>query len=149
MSRETLALLIGGILPAFMFGFSNIFTKASTSGLISLSSYVTLVGIAVTLVGVVSGLMTKQGFMADSKSTVFALGVGITWALGQLLIALVLQKFSIPLSVLAPIYNTNTLVAVLIALIIFSEWSQVSLVYLGVGAFLTTIGGILVSKSLI
>ncbi|ACK65242.1 conserved hypothetical protein [Rippkaea orientalis PCC 8801] len=149
MSKETIALVIGGIIPALMFGFANVFTKASTSGSISMSSYVTIVGVAVTVVGVVSGLMTKDGFMADSQSAIFALAVGITWAIGQLLIALVLQKFSVPLSVLAPIYNTNTLVAVLIALIVFSEWSQVSMTHLGIGAFLTTLGGILVAKSLL
>jgi uncharacterized membrane protein len=149
MSKETVALMLGGVLPAVMFGFSNVFTKASNSGGMSTSAYVTVVGVAVTLVGIISGFTAKETLMANPKSIFFALCVGITWALGQLMIALALQKFAVPLSIIAPIYNSNTLVAVFIALIVFSEWSQVSMGYLCAGAFLTTVGSILVARSLV
>ena len=149
MNQQTTALIMGGVAPALMFGFSNVFTKVSNSGGISTSAYVTTVGVAVTLVGLITSFTTKQNLMADPKSIFFALCVGGTWALGQLMIALALQKFSIPLSIISPIYNSNTLVAVFIALIIFNEWTQVSMGSLCVGAFLTTIGSILVARSLV
>lgn len=149
MNQQTVALIMGGIVPALMFGFSNVFTKVSNSGGISTSAYVTTVGVAVTLVGLISSFTTKQNLMADSKSIFFALCVGGTWAFGQLMIALALQKFSIPLSIISPIYNSNTLVAVFIALIVFNEWTQVSMGSLCVGAFLTTLGSILVARSLV
>ncbi|XHU96461.1 MAG: hypothetical protein JJP05_03395 [cyanobacterium endosymbiont of Rhopalodia gibba] len=149
MSQQTTALIIGGVLPALMFGFSNIFIKVSNSSGISTSAYVTIVGVAVTLVGIISGFMAEQNFMVNSKSIFFALCVGATWALGQLMIAFTLQKFPIPLSVISPIFNSNTLVTVLIALIVFNEWTQVSMEWLCAGAFLTTIGSILVARSLI
>ncbi|XTZ10938.1 MAG: hypothetical protein ACQZ3N_03480 [cyanobacterium endosymbiont of Rhopalodia yunnanensis] len=149
MSQQTTALIIGGVLPALMFGFSNIFIKVSNSSGISTSAYVTIVGVAVTLVGIVSGFMAEQNFMVNSKSIFFALCVGATWALGQLMIAFALQKFPIPFSVISPIFNSNTLVTVLIALIVFNEWTQVSMEWLCAGAFLTTIGSILVARSLI
>ncbi|BBA79746.1 hypothetical protein RGRSB_1295 [cyanobacterium endosymbiont of Rhopalodia gibberula] len=149
MSQQTTALILGGVLPALMFGFSNILTKVSISGGMSTSAYITIVGIAVTLVGIISGFTAEQHFIANFQSTFSALCVGITWALGQLMIAIAIQKFSVPLSVISPIYNSNTLVAVLIALIIFNEWTQVSMIWLCAGSFLTTIGSILVARSLI
>jgi hypothetical protein len=149
MSQQTTALMLGGVLPALMFGFSNVFMKVSNSSGISTSAYVTIVGVAVTLVGIISGLTAEQNFMANSKSIFFALCVGGTWALGQLMIALALQKFPIPLSVISPIFNSNTLVTVLIALIVFNEWTQVSMGWLSIGAFLTTIGSIVVARSLV
>ena len=149
MSQQTIALILGGVLPALMFGISNIFTKVSNSGGMSTSAYVTIVGIAVTLVGIISNFTVGQNFTADPRSILSSLCVGVTWALGQLMIALALQKFPIPLSVISPIYNCNTLIAVCIALIIFNEWTLVSMGFLCVGAFLTTIGSILVARSLV
>ncbi|YAI82630.1 MAG: hypothetical protein ACQJCO_03425 [cyanobacterium endosymbiont of Rhopalodia sterrenbergii] len=149
MNQQTTALILGGVLPAFMFGFSNVLTKVSNSSGISTSAYVTIVGIAVTLVGIISGFTGEQHFTVNFQSILSALCVGVTWALGQLMIAMALQRFSVPLSVISPIFNSNTLVAVFIALIVFNEWTQVSMGWLCAGAFLTTIGSILVARSLV
>jgi transporter family protein len=70
---------------------------------------------------------------------------GSLWALGSGCVVIALYRYEAALSKLAPLYNTNTLVAIVLSLIIFAEWQQVDLVKLLGGAVLIVLGGILVS----
>jgi len=71
--------------------------------------------------------------------------MGIAWGAGVLLVALAINNYKAPLSVLAPLYNMNTLVTVLGALFIFSEWKDVNVIKLIIGSILIVGGGVLVS----
>jgi transporter family protein len=72
--------------------------------------------------------------------------MGLSWGSGSVLVAIAINNYKTPLSVLAPLYNMNTLVAVVGALFIFSEWRDVNVVRLIIGSLLIIGGGVLVSS---
>ena len=144
MSDTQLGILVGGIIPALLFGVSGICQKLSNQHGISTGAYVVSVGTGVILVGVVLCLFnTSQS--ANIKSIVPAVTMGICWGIGVLLVTMAITKYGTKLSVLAPLYNMNTLVTVIGALILFSEWKDLNVVKLMIGAVLIVAGGVLVS----
>lgn len=144
MTETQLGIVIGGIVPALLFGVSGICQKFSSQNGISTGVYVLCVGIGVVLVGVVLCLWNTSQ-TANVKSVIPAVGTGLAWGLGAMLVAIAITKYKAPLSVLAPLYNMNTLVAVVGALFIFSEWRDVNVVKLIIGSILIIGGGVLVS----
>ena len=146
MSSKAMALLIGGFLPAFIYGGSAIFQKFSTNLGISISTYLIAVGVGV----VVAGLGFY--FFGDTapfsiKASSFAGLFGLTWGIASGLVAYSLLHFKIPISQLVPLYNMNTLIAVLLALVIFSEWRDLHTVKLIAGSVLIVIGAIFVANA--
>lgn len=146
MSTKTTALLIGGFLPALIYGGSAIFQKLSTAIGISISIYLIAVGAGVIAAGV--------GFYLFDNTTVFSLKAsayagmfGLSWGIASGLVAYALLNFSIPISQLVPLYNMNTLVAVLLALLIFSEWKDLNTIKLLCGSVLIVMGAIFVANA--
>lgn len=146
MSNAALGVIIGGVLPALLYGATNVFTKASTKAGIGIGYYLMIIGISITLVGV-GFFFADHNRSLSSMSFLYAVGVGVTWGLGTGLIAVALSVYAVPLSKLVPLFNMNTLVAVILALVIFSEWTQVKMGSLIAGAALISVGGILVARS--
>ncbi len=144
MKSENMALILGGILPALLFGLAGVFQKASNQ--IGTGIYLFMIGIGVCLVGATLFII-KPDHTFSINSGIFALLIGISWAAGMGLVAITLHTYATPLARLVPIYNMNTLVAVLLALVIFAEWRDVSGLKLMSGAILITIGGTLVANS--
>jgi len=144
MSDTQLGILVGGIIPAILFGVSGICQKLSTQHGISTGAYVVSVGLGVVLVGVVLCLFNTSQ-TANLKSIVPAVTMGLCWGIGVLLVSMAISKYGTKLSVLAPLYNMNTLVTVIGALILFSEWKDLNIVKLIIGALLIVVGGVLVS----
>lgn len=144
MSQTQLGILVGGLIPAFLFGIAGLCQKLSNQHGISTGVYVVCVGMGVVIVGV--GLCIFNGSQTLSvKSAIPAVVMGIAWGAGVLLVALAINNYKAPLSVLAPLYNMNTLVTVLGALFIFSEWKDVNVIKLIIGSILIVGGGVLVS----
>ena len=146
MSTKATALLLGGFLPAFIYGASAIFQKFSTNVGISISTYLIAVGVGVVIAGL--GFY----FFVDSvpfsiKASSFAGIFGLTWGIASGLVAYSLFHFKIPISQLVPLYNMNTLIAVLLALVIFSEWKDLHTVKLIAGSVLIVIGAIFVANA--
>ena len=146
MTTKTTALLIGGFLPAFIYGGSAIFQKLSTNIGISISMYLIAAGIGVVVAGI--------GFYLFDNTTVFSIKAssyagmfGLTWGIASGLVAYTLLNFSVPISQLVPLYNMNTLVAVLLALLIFSEWKDLNTIKLLSGSVLIVIGAIFVANA--
>lgn len=146
MTTKSTALLLGGFLPALIYGVSAIFQKMSTSLGISLSAYLVATGIGIAFVGI-SFCVFDQTFSFSIKSGVYAIIFGLTWGLATGLVAYTLLNFDIPISQLVPLYNMNTLVAVLLALIIFSEWKDLHTLKLLTGSALIVAGAVLVANS--
>jgi glucose uptake protein GlcU len=145
MTQAQLGILIGGIIPAFLFGISGICQKWSNQHGITTGAYLVSIGIGVLCVGVVLCIYnSEQQF--STASVVPAIALGVFWGLGILLVAIAISKYGAKLSVLAPLYNMNTLVAVVGALFIFSEWKDANLVKLGFGTIMIILGGVLVSS---
>lgn len=146
MTSQSIGLLVGGLLPAILYGLSGIFSKASTKAGIGLGLYLIVIGLSVTFIG--------AGFYFYSPDRTFSLrsglhafGFGATWGLGTGLVAIGLTKYAVPLGKLVPLYNMNTLVAVLLALWIFAEWKDVRVMQLLAGSLFIIAGGILVARA--
>ena len=146
MSSKATALLIGGFLPAFIYGGSAIFQKFSTNIGISISSYLVAVGLGVAIAGL--GFYFFENTVPFSfKASSFAGLFGLTWGVASGLVAYSLLRFNIPISQLVPLYNMNTLIAVLLALVIFSEWKDLHTIKLIAGSVLIVIGAIFVANA--
>ena len=146
MSTKATALLIGGFLPALIYGGSAIFQKLSTNIGISISFYLIAVGLGVMIAGIgfyFFDSTTDFSIKASSYAVIF----GITWGVATGLVAFTLLNYSVPISQLVPLYNMNTLVAVLLALLIFSEWKDLHTVKLISGSVLIVIGAIFVANA--
>ena len=146
VSSQTLGILIGGLLPGFIFGVSNVLVKYATQRGIALPLYVIVTGVAVICVGLVLLLVLPERQINPASATVAFLG-GMFWALGVTCIVIALQKYSASISVLTPLFNLNTLVAVALGLWIFAEWQTVRVPQLVFGALLIAVGGTLVARA--
>ena len=67
--------------------------------------------------------------------------------IGAGLVALAVVRFAAPISKLAPLYNTNTLVTVLLGLWLYAEWQEVNTAKLLLGSALVVTGTVLVGQS--
>tara|TARA_Y100000310_G_scaffold175693_1_gene175743 strand:- start:73 stop:513 length:441 start_codon:yes stop_codon:yes gene_type:complete len=146
MNTEVLGIVVGGLLPAFFFAFSGVFTKASTNTGIGIGIYTIILGLAVVLVGLLT-----YGFFPDKtlsvRSGTQAFFAGFVWAFGSILIFIGLSHYHLPLSRVAGLVGTNTLIGALLALWIFSEWKQVQVPQLLIGTMLVVVGGVLVARA--
>ena len=146
MNSQTFGMIIGGVAPAVLFGLSGVFAKSSTQAGIGLPFYLGIVGLAAIVVGAMFHLY-EPDTTVSSQSALYASLVGSTWALGAGLAALGLMKFQVPVSKLVPLYNMNTLIAVLLGLWVFSEWKAISIPQLLLGSVFIVVGGVLVSRA--
>lgn len=146
MPSKTTALLIGGFIPALIYGGSAIFQKLSTSIGISISTYLVAVGVGVVLAGL--GFYFFDNSLPFSlKASSYAGIFGLTWGIASGLVAYSLLHFNVPISQLVPLYNMNTLVAVLLALVVFSEWKDLHTLKLLFGTVLIAIGAVFVANA--
>lgn len=146
MTTQTIGLLIGGGIPAVLFGLSTVFNKSSVLAGISLGFYMLSVGLAVMLVGGVLYAMEAE-HIVTVKSASIALLAGLSWGGGASAITIALIHYQTPISQLVPIYNLNTLVAVMVGLVFFSEWQDVNMVKLLTGGILVVAGASLVANA--
>ncbi|NWK54130.1 hypothetical protein HW115_00790 [Verrucomicrobiaceae bacterium N1E253] len=145
MTTAQTGLLIGGVLPAFIFGVAGLFQKWGSSQGLGLGGYVVSVGIGCLTVGALLWCFTgEQNFSLKAAIPSFLLGV--FWALGVTAVSFSLSRYGASLAKITPLYNMNTLVTVLGALLIFSEWKDVHLLRLVLGSALIVAGGVLVSS---
>ena len=148
MSDSALGILIGGLIPALLFGLFAIFTKASGQHLLATSPYLVILGLAIATVGVISAPILGTGLSTLSLRGIgFGIAAGLFWGVAMLLVSYALLKLRTPIAVLAPLYNMNTLIAVILGLWVFSEWREAQAVPLVVGAILITTGGIIVARA--
>ncbi len=148
MSQKFLGMLIGGIIPALFYGIFAITMKAGAQYKISTSSYLMILGIVIFITGIA---IKPFLITSDTKESLPGIGFsilsGLLWALGTALVNYSIAKFNTPIAVLTPLYNMNTLVAVLGGMIIFAEWKTVESFPVFIGTMLVVCGGILLSKS--
>ncbi|MDJ0533332.1 MAG: hypothetical protein QNJ70_12675 [Xenococcaceae cyanobacterium MO_207.B15] len=148
MSQKILGILIGGIIPALFYGVSAITMKAGSEYKISTSSYLMIIGIAIFITGIVlKPFITTSDSQETLSGIGFSLISGLLWALGTALVNYSIAKFDTPIALLAPLYNMNTLVAVLGGMILFAEWKTINSIPVFIGTVLVVCGGILLSKS--
>jgi len=146
MKPQTLAILIGGVLPAIFLGVSGALQKSSAKAGIGTGPYLMVVGLVVLAVGFVF-TYTQNDWNMNSASAAYTGLYAILWSLGIAGIAIALNRYEANISQLVPLYNMNTLVAVLIGLVVFGEWKDLNLTRLLLATVLTVVGGIFAAYS--
>jgi drug/metabolite transporter (DMT)-like permease len=144
ISPKLLGLLVGGLLPALLFGASGVFSKTSSNAGMPVGGHLIFIGLAVTATGLLCHLL-MPGAMPSAEAIASSSLLGFSWALGVACLMFALIRYQAPLAKLVPLYNMNTLITVALALIIFAEWKQTNPVLLLLGSILIIAGGVLVS----
>jgi len=140
--------LLYGLLASLSFGSYIVLTKVATSEkYFGLSpTYVSLfmlIGIAILVIG--NLLFVEGGFPKNKTAITISVAAGVLWALG-ILSSLKALKLGADVSRLVPIFNTNTLVAVLLGVIFLHELPTGSeLLRVIVGAVFIVLGSVLVA----
>lgn len=146
MSSHALGILIGGVIPIFVFSGANLAVKVASNIGISVGWYILFAGIGVTIAGGILLLVfSDHGLTASSG--LFSAMVGFGWGMGSACVVIALNKYGSSISVLTPLFNMNTLVTVLLALWIFAEWKKVHVPQLLIGSVLIVVGGTLVARA--
>ena len=134
-----------GIIAAVCFGVQTIIYKyAAQKGNLSpyYGSFVFALGIVI-IFGVF--LLFKPSYSFDWKSNGLLFASGLIWGIGFLAVAVAISN-NVDVARLAPIYNTNTLIAVLLGILILHEVPDTTQMFRVIsGAVLIVIGAILVS----
>ncbi len=146
MSKVTLALLVGGLLPAFLFGISGVFQKTAARAGIGTGPYLIAIGAVVLLAGVAVTVM-QNDTTATREGVAWACGYGVLWSAGIGCIVLALGRYDANISQLVPLYNLNTLVAVAVGMAVLGEWQVVVPWRVGAGAVLAVAGGVLAATA--
>ena len=134
--------MIGGVLPAFLWGLTAILQKLSAQSHTPPGQYMAVFGGAICVAGVIYSLAARDSTFSPPGLAFSALA-GVTFSAGTWLISFTLWKFGTPISRLAPILSANVLVTVLIGLFVLHEY--VPPVRLIGGAVLIVLGVVLVS----
>ena len=146
MNPTHVGILLGGLLPAVIFGICGLCLKASNQQGIGPGYCLLFAGVGAIAVALVS-LVMFSGQAVNAKSATQAFLVGATWAGGLALMAMAMTRYRAPISVLGPLTSTACLVTAAIALWWFSEWKDVRVARLLAGAVLIVAGAMLVSTS--
>ena len=137
--------IVYGLVASFFFALNTIIYKvAAQKGNFSPYYGSFMFGLGIVLIFGLF-LLLKPSFEFEWKSSSIALIAGVIWGLGFLAIAIAISKGG-NVAQLAPIYNTNTILAVLLGIIFLKEIPNISQVYrIVAGAVLIVIGSVLVS----
>jgi uncharacterized membrane protein len=146
MSKQTFAILIGGLLPAVLNGVAGVHQKTAAKTGIGPGPYVLIIGTVAALIGGAITLVTRDASVTWTGAGHTA-GFAVLWSAAIVAIMLALGRYEGPVSVIVPLYNINTLIAVLLGLIVLGEWAGVDKWRLIVGAVLIVVGGTLAGTS--
>ncbi|MEM9216374.1 MAG: hypothetical protein AAGD25_18760 [Cyanobacteria bacterium P01_F01_bin.150] len=148
MTPQILGLIIGGVLPAVLYGTSSVFSKISTNEGMPIGIHLFWIGLTISATGILFAIAVPgaiSSLVPSVKGVASSSMLGLLWGLGTGCVALGLLQYQAPLAKLVPLYNMNTLITVGLALILFAEWKDMNTVQLMIGTGLIIAGGVLVS----
>lgn len=146
MSSETVGMILGGFIPAVLLGIFAMLQKLSVQSGAKPGTYLLFVSAGVLVVALalmVGG--SRSSLSVASVSASFA--TGVVWAIAVGLIAVAQGSYGASVARIVPLFNMNTLVAVVLGFVVFAEWRGVNVPRLSVGAVLIVIGGSLVATA--
>jgi uncharacterized membrane protein len=146
MTTRQLALIVGGLLPALLLGLAALFQKLAAQGNMGTGLFLMISGLAISAVGGLF-LLGEQNTAWNNGAVGWTLAFAVCWALATGLISLALRRLDGSISQLAPLYNMNTLVAVLAGLVVLAEWKTVQPGAITLASLLIIAGGILAARS--
>jgi uncharacterized membrane protein len=146
------AWILFGLGAALMLGAANIPQKLAIGGISAYSlspfAYGILSGVVIILINLAMLLYYKDGFQFFAKKEWgFALLAAVLFALGSVFIALGYRKGA-NTSTFVALFNTNTLVATVLGLVLLKEFSAltgVGIIKIIIGAILVVAGGVMVT----
>jgi len=140
--------IIYGLIASLCFGLNVVIFKIATTKGQGLNPYLASLSfsVGIFLFFFLVYLIKTPKFTPNWTGLTLALIAGVVWAVGLLAVALAIAKKG-DVSKLAPLYNTNTLIAVLLGIIFLKEIPAGSeIIKVISGAVLIVIGAILVSS---
>ena len=137
--------IVYGVIAAIFFGINTVIFKIAIQKGNLNPAYASLAFGVGTLITFLIYYFANPGWQFEWKSTSIAVFAGVTWAIGMIAIAIAIsQKGNI--AQLAPIYNTNTIIAVILGIILLKEIPDMSqIIRIVIGAVMIVIGAVLVS----
>lgn len=146
VNSKLFPLLIGGLIPAFLYGFAGVLQKLTAKQGGNVATYLVGFGMGTLLLGLVYGeLLGRRAGLG--QPILIAIVSGTLFAVGAGLISLVILRFDAAISQLSPLYNMNVLVTAILGLLLFAELEQLSAPQLLLGTVLILAGGWLVSAA--
>ena len=140
MSKQSIAILVGGMLPALLYGVAGVLQKTASKTGIGPGPYILIIGVVAAIIGGIITLISRDTSVTWSGGIQTA-AFAVLWSAAIVAIMLALGRYEGPVSVIVPLYNMNTLIAVLLGLLILGEWEGVSHWRLIAGAVLIVAGG--------
>ena len=141
-----MGIIIGGLLPAVLFGIIGVFQKLGAQTGVDVSVWLASFGAAMLLFGCV-GILVSGAVAWSAAGVAYGAGAGCAYAMGSGALTLAIVHFREPISKLIPVVNISTLVTALAALIWLDEASEVDGRQLAIGAVLTIAGVSLVMRA--
>jgi uncharacterized membrane protein len=102
--------------------------------------------VVAAVVGGIITLVSRDTSLTWSGAAQTA-GFAVLWSAAIVSIMLALGRYEGPVSVIVPLYNMNTLIAVVLGLLVLGEWEGVNGWRLLAGAALIVAGGALAGTS--
>ncbi len=146
MTNKQLSLVIGGFIPAVLFGIVAVFQKVANREAVGTGPYLMGIGLSIFVMGGLFSLWDRN-FSITPRSAVYIALFGILWSVSMACVAIALKRYNGQIGQLVSIYNMNTLVTVIIGLTLLSEWKNVHPVKLLVAAGFICVGGILAANA--
>lgn len=144
MSSELRGMLIGGALPALLYGVTGVLQKMSANAKGGSGMYLIFLGMGTVIVGLLFHVILPEPPITLRPAS-FALSAGVTFGLGAGLISYALIRHEARISQLTPLYNMNVLVTVIVGLLVFAEYRDLEVVRLLAGTVLLIGGALLVA----
>lgn len=129
-----------GIIAAICFGINSIIYKiASQKGNFSAAYGSLIFGFGIMMVFLVYYFM-KPGLAFEWKSSSLLIVAGIVWAIGFLAIAISISKGG-EIAKLAPLFNSNTIIAVFLGIVLLKEIPDATHIWRIVTGTVMIVGG--------
>ncbi|MBI3035151.1 EamA family transporter [Candidatus Woesearchaeota archaeon] len=134
-----------GIVAAICFGINTVIFKIAIQKGNLNPAYASLIfGVGISTVFLFY-YFAKPNLQFELKSTLLALIAGVIWAIGFLAIAVAIANKG-NVAQLAPIYNANTIIAVILGIILLKEVPNMSqMIRIIIGTLMIVGGAVLVS----
>ena len=134
-----------GIVAAICFGLNTIIFKIAIQKGNLNPAYASLIFGTGILITFLFYYFAKPNLQFEWKSTLLAVIAGVIWAVGFLAIAVAIANKG-NVAQLAPIYNANTIIAVILGIFLLKEIPDMSqMIRIIIGALMIVAGAVLVS----
>ena len=143
---NAVGILVGGVIPAVFLGLGTVLMRASMGAGMTIPMYLAVVGTTIAGIGW-GAVLIGPGDAVAMKANLYAGLMGLTWSVAIACIAYGFGVLKLPVSIIAPLTNSNALVALLVGAIAFSEWKTLNMTTATVGAALICAGATIVSLS--